>query len=192
MSRIKNGFFKYISNKRKTKYNMGPLLNEEVTLVAGDTEKAELLDTFLASVFTDGTSPQESLTQETRVFILGPVLYNLFNRDLDEGTETFSESSMMMKLSQVPGTPEVCAALQKDLNRLEKWAGKNCLKFNKGKCRTLHLGRNNPLHQHRLRADLLESSSVEKDLRGPAGQQAVHEPAVRPFGQEDQWDPGVN
>jgi len=37
------------------------------------------------------------------------------------------------------------------------------MKFSKGKCRVLHWGRNNPM-QHRLRADLLETSSMERDL----------------------------
>ena len=38
------------------------------------------------------------------------------------------------------------------------------MKFNKGTCRVLHLGRNNLMHQYRLVADLLESSSAERDL----------------------------
>ena len=44
------------------------------------------------------------------------------------------------------------------------WSKRNLLKFNKGKCRVLHLGRNNPTYQYRLGVDLLESSSVERDL----------------------------
>jgi len=48
--------------------------------------------------------------------------------------------------------------------QVESRAERNLMKFNKGKCRVLDLGRDNPIHQYRLGADLLESSSVERDL----------------------------
>jgi len=38
------------------------------------------------------------------------------------------------------------------------------MQFHKGKCRLLHLGRTNPMHQYRLGTDLLESSSAKRDL----------------------------
>ena len=38
------------------------------------------------------------------------------------------------------------------------------MRFNKSKCRVLHLGRNNPKYQYRMGDDLLERSSEEKDL----------------------------
>ncbi|KAJ7406477.1 hypothetical protein WISP_133541 [Willisornis vidua] len=54
-------------------------------------------------------------------------------------------------------TSESCAAIQKDLGRMERWAEKNCFKFSTGKCRVLHVEKSNPRHQDRLGSDLLKS-----------------------------------
>ena len=53
----KKVFFKYINSGRKTKENIGPLLNDVGALVTKGTEKAEVLNAFFASVFTAKTSP---------------------------------------------------------------------------------------------------------------------------------------
>ncbi|GAB0178678.1 mitochondrial enolase superfamily member 1 [Grus japonensis] len=60
----KKGSFKYISSKRKTRENVVPLLNEVGALVREDTEKAELLNIFFASVFIAKAGPQETQTLE--------------------------------------------------------------------------------------------------------------------------------
>ncbi|GAB0183447.1 mitochondrial enolase superfamily member 1 [Grus japonensis] len=48
----KKSFYRYVSVKRKTRENVGPLQNETGDLVTQDVEKAEVLNNLFASVFT--------------------------------------------------------------------------------------------------------------------------------------------
>ncbi|GAB0186379.1 mitochondrial enolase superfamily member 1 [Grus japonensis] len=66
---------------------------------------------------------------------------------------TVSKFADYIKLGGVADTPDDCAAIQRDLR--QKWPDRNCMKFNKGKCKVLHLGRNNLMHQYSLGSDQL-------------------------------------
>ncbi|KAK4831780.1 hypothetical protein QYF61_019093 [Mycteria americana] len=66
---------------------------------------------------------------------------------VDDGAQcALNEFADDTTLGGMADTPEGCAAIQRDLDRLEKWAGRNLVKFDKGKCKVLHLGRNIPMH----------------------------------------------
>ncbi|XP_065411777.1 uncharacterized protein LOC135973241 [Chrysemys picta bellii] len=63
----KKGFFRYVSNKKKVKESVGPLLNEGGNLVTEDVEKANVLNAFFASVFTNKVSSQTAALGSTNM-----------------------------------------------------------------------------------------------------------------------------
>ncbi|PKU43497.1 rna-directed dna polymerase from mobile element jockey- hypothetical protein [Limosa lapponica baueri] len=94
-----------------------------------------------------------------------PILFNIFINDLDDGTKcTFSKFSYDTKLGVVANMPEGFADIQRDLYRLEKWAGVNLMKFSKK-------AKSPAPEEEKMQALVhagvtqLESSLAEKDLR---------------------------
>ncbi|PKU34132.1 rna-directed dna polymerase from mobile element jockey-like [Limosa lapponica baueri] len=97
--------------------------------------------------------------------VLGPVLFNISVGDMDSGIEcTLSKFVDNTKLCGAVDMLEGRVAMQRDPDRLERWACANLMKFNQAKCKVLHLGHGNPKHKYRSAREWWESSPEEKDL----------------------------
>ncbi|GAB0187116.1 mitochondrial enolase superfamily member 1 [Grus japonensis] len=83
--------------------------------------------------------------------VLGPALFNIFVGNTDSGIgRTISKFANNSKLCGVVDMLEGRDAIQRGLDRLERCARANHVKFNKAKYKVLHVGRHNPKHNYRL------------------------------------------
>ncbi|PKU45372.1 rna-directed dna polymerase from mobile element jockey-like [Limosa lapponica baueri] len=99
--------------------------------------------------------------------VLRLVLFNIFVDDMDSGIEcTLSKFANDTKRCGVLNTLEGRDAIQRVLEGLETYACANLSKFNKAKCKVLHMGQGNPKHKYRLGGEWIESSPEEKDFGG--------------------------
>jgi len=96
---------------------------------------------------------------------LGLELFNIFVSNMDSGIECIlSEFADNTKLCGAVNMLEGWDAIQKDLDRIERCACANCMKFNKAKCKVLHMVQGNPKHESRLGREWIESSPEENGL----------------------------
>jgi len=97
--------------------------------------------------------------------VLRPALFNIFVSNTGSGIEcTLSKFADDTKLCGVVDMLEGRDAIQRDLDRLERWACANLMKFNKAKCKVPHMGWGNPKHKYRLGREWIASSPEEKNL----------------------------
>ena len=72
--------------------------------------------------------------------VLGQVLFNILVSNMDSGAECTFSKFVDIKLCGVLDTLEGRDAIQRNLDRLERWTCVNLMEFNKAKCKVLQEG----------------------------------------------------
>ena len=101
--------------------------------------------------------------------VLGPILFIYYINDMPDeiknklkifADDTKAYSKILSEFDR--------ELLQSDIDRLIEWTDDWLLRFNKGKCKVLHLGKNNPKYDYYMTCSddttVIESTSGEKDL----------------------------
>ena len=97
--------------------------------------------------------------------VLGPLLFILYINDLphhvSSSLQMFADDT---KIFTTVNNLEDLTKLQADIQKLQEWSEKWLLRSNADKCKTMHMGFNNPMGEYTMNGITLQDISQEKDL----------------------------
>ena len=97
--------------------------------------------------------------------VLGPILFIIYINDLPDIVK--SQLKMFADDTKIYGkvnSQDDIYIIQKDLEHLQLWSEEWLLKFNAGKCKTMHMGTGNTQNDYHMGQTTLETTEIEKDL----------------------------
>ena len=115
----------------------------------------------VGSTFSDWFKVTSGVPQGT---VLGPLLFLLFINDLPCGLQSFV--SLFADDLKLVTSADKHNIAQEDIDKLNKWEQDWLLRFNvkDGKCKVLHVGKNNPKNAYFMNSVQLPAVEDEKDL----------------------------
>jgi len=97
--------------------------------------------------------------------VLGPLLFVIYINDLDvDMVSKICKFADDTKLNKCVNCLKDAEDLREDLRKLDEWASKWQMQFNKDKCTVMHLGKSNSQFEYMIGNDILKKTIKEKDL----------------------------
>ena len=120
--------------------------------------------TVLNGCFSEWASVESGVPQGS---VLGPLLFIIFINDLDDFVENINimlKFADDTKLGHRSDSMEDINCLQLAINKLIEWSEIWCMKFNIGKCKIMHIGRNNIRNVYTMAGQPLQVVDNERDI----------------------------